>query len=309
MLGRIARKFLAATGLQAPRINRALDYLNGDHHFRKSIDRIGAVDKAAQIQLMLAYQRLAREGAGLPALEDTELRVYSQNGEDGILLYLFALLGFTDRRCLELCAGDGVSCNSANLIINHGFHGALFDGNEKAIASGERFYKRCRDTRLFPPLLCKAWITRDNVNDLVRQAGLEGPIDFFSLDMDGVDYWIWEALEVVQPRVVVVEFNNLWPGDACVTVPYREDFAAQYHATGCDYAGASLGAFVKLAARKGYRLVGAQRYGFNAFFVREGLADPLLPAVPPETCVRHPFARHAREVRWERVRDLPWQEV
>lgn len=309
MLKRIARKWLELGGIRPDRVNRALDYVNGDQDFRKSVDRIGGVGKAAQIQLLLAYQRLAREGGPMPALEDTEFRAFSQNGEDGILLHFFALLGFTDRRCVEMCAGDGVSCNSANLIVNHGFTGALFDGDPALVARGQKFYARNRETRVHPPLLCNAWITRDNVNDLLRGADVTGPIDFFSLDMDGVDYWVWEALDVIQPRVVVVEFNNLWPADACVTVPYREDFRTEYNADGCDYAGASLGAFVKLAQRKGYRLVGAQRYGFNAFFVREGLGEPLLPAVPPETCVRHPFARRARETRWERVRDLPWQEV
>ena len=77
--------------------------------------------------------------------------------------------------------------------------------------------------------------------------------------MDGVDYWIWKELTVVNPRVVVVEYNNPWPADRALTVPYHEDFKTEYNQYGSYYAGASLAAFVKLARENGYSIVGSQQ--------------------------------------------------
>jgi hypothetical protein len=253
----------------------------GGYDWRK-IEALTAVGKGAQMLLAQQYRELARAGAPRPAFRDVEFRCFSQTGEDGILLYLFALLGTTNRKCVEVCAGDGIECNTANLIVNHGWDGLLFDGNPKNVRRGRRFYAKCPETFVRPPTFVEAWITAENINALLRENGAEGDIDLLSLDLDGVDYWIWEAIDCVRPRVVVVECRPEWGPEKTVTVPYRPDFA-----TGSVkwpwYGGASLPAFVKLGREKGYRLVGAIRHGFNAFFVRDGVGEELLPEVPPGT--------------------------
>ena len=152
---------------------------------------------------MLTYQNLLRQKQPLPSFEDIEFRAFSQNGEDGILLLIFSIIGMTNRRCVEVCAGDGIECNTANLIVNHGWLGLLFDGNQRNIARGQKFYKIGKSTNTWPPSLIHAWITAENINHLIEKEGFNGEIDLFSLDMDGVDYWIWKALHVINPRVVV----------------------------------------------------------------------------------------------------------
>jgi hypothetical protein len=139
--------------------------------------------------------------------------------------------------------------------------------------------------------------------------GFEGEIDFLSLDIDGVDYWIYKAIDSLQPRVLVVEYNHLWGPERSVTVPYRPDFRATFGPHGADYAGASLNAFVKLTRERGLRLVGCQAYGTNAFFVRKGLGDDLLPEVSPRQCFNHPRARFGMEKRLPKVERLEWIEV
>jgi hypothetical protein len=275
----IARKGLEIVG------RNALDSTE-----RKKLDEIGAVDKGVQILLYLKYRELLHQRAPLPPLDDVEFRSFSQNGEDGILLYLFSILGTTNKRCVEICAGDGLECNTANLIVNHGWSGLLFDGSAANVQQGREFYARCRDTLHFPPRMVHAWIDADNVNALVREHGFEGEIDLFSLDMDGIDYWVWQALDAVQPRVVVLEYNSAWGPDHAVTVPLRRDFVIDFNRQPL-YHGASLAAFAKLGWQKGYRLVGCQRYGFNAFFVRKGIGDDLLPEVSVASCMRLPQAR------------------
>ena len=250
-----------------------------------------------------------REKAPLPSFEDTEFRAFSQNGEDGILLYVFSLLGMGERRCVEICAGDGIECNTANLIVNHGWNGLLFDGDIRLVDRGRACYSRLPDTSPLPPRFVHAWITRENINDLIRVNGFEGQVDLLSLDLDGVDYWIWEAIDVIRPRVVIAEVQCIWGADRAVTVPYSDAFKTPPIDRFLIYSGASLPAFVKLAKKKGYRLAGVQRLGFNAVFVADGIGDDVLPEVSIESCVDRPFVAWARQELLPKVTHLEWVEV
>ena len=137
--------------------------------------------------------------------------------------------------------------------------------------------------------------------------GVEGEIDLFSLDIDGIDYWIWNAVSVIQPRVVLVEYQDIWGPERAVTVPYKPDFNRfDVHP---DFYGASLPAFVKLGHAKGYRLVGVNRYGFNAFFVRKGIGEDVLPEIPVADCFSHPKVIQGMKKRLPAVENLAWQEV
>jgi len=123
------------------------------------INKLTKVDMGSQILLSLKYKQLLQEGLSLPKFEDVEFRTFSQNGEDGILLYIFSLIGSTNKKAIEICAGDGITCNTANLIINHGWNGLLFDGKESNIRRGQEFYSSIKNTAKWPPTLVNAWIT------------------------------------------------------------------------------------------------------------------------------------------------------
>jgi len=276
---------------------------------RKRIGEIGTVDKGMQILLALQYRQFLHLGLSRPQFADIEFSAFSQNGEDGILLFLFSLLGTTNRKAIEICAGDGIECNAANLIINHGWTGLLIDGDQHNIDRGREFYAHHKDTWLWPPALCRAWVTAENVNSLIRANGFEGDIDLLSLDLDGVDYWIWRAIDCIAPRVVVLEYQDIWGPEQSVTVPYSPEFRGEHGAHGLHYGGASLQAFVKLGREKGYRLVGSQRYGFNAFFVRCGIGEDILPEVAPHTCLGHPRTSYGAKHRLPEVILREWTEV
>jgi hypothetical protein len=279
------------------------------HYLRKRLDEISALSQLSQINLMLKYRELHRAGIQL-RFEDVEFSAYSQNGEDGILLYLFSVLGTTNKIVLEVGSGDGIENNSANLIINHGWTAHLFDASAERVEAARTFYRSARQTRIWPPTMTCTRVTPATIDRTVKAAGLSGPIDLVSLDIDGIDYWVWDALTIVDPRVVVVEFNNLWPAEATLSVPNDPAFEPEYNSPcGADFSGATLGAFVKLARRKGYRLVGSERYGFNAFFVKNCVGEDTLPEVAPESCLTHPYSVHARAVRSRGVLDRPWVEV
>jgi hypothetical protein len=231
-----------------------------------------------QMLLRQQYRDLTDRSGPLPNFAEVEFRCNSQNGEDGILLYIFSLIGATNRAVLEICAGDGIQCNAANLILNHGFGGLLFDGNDELIERGRAFYAAHPNTCTSPPQLVAAWITAETINDQVAAHGFAGDIDLFSLDLDGNDYWVWKALTVVRPRVVVLEFNARCGAEMSATMSYKPDYRLDNSKTPY-HCGASLSAFIKLGRAKGYRLIGVQRLGFNAFFVRDEIGVHLLPEV------------------------------
>jgi hypothetical protein len=184
------------------------------------------------------------------SFDEVEFRNHSQNGEDGILWYVFSLIGTTKKECVEICAGDGTQCNCANLIINHGWTGLLFDGDARSISAGQVFYRSHPDTFTYPPKLVHAWVTAENVNDLISANGFRGEVDLLSLDIDGVDYWVWKAIDAVAPRVVIAEVQAIWGCQTSVTVPYSPDFKAEFVQGFGVYSGASLPALVKLGKEK-----------------------------------------------------------
>lgn len=263
-------------------------------------------EAVAQKTLMQQYRLLASKGnEWLPSMRDIGFRKYSQFEEDGILLYIFSLIPPINRTCVEICAGNGRECNTANLIINHGWWGHLFDGNEQNVKAGEAFFSQNKDTFLYPPRYTKVWITAENVNDQIAQSGASGPIDLLSLDLDGMDYWVWKAITVIEPQVVVCETHNPIPPDKALTVPYDPGFVFESE----NYRGASLAAMYKLGREKGYRLVGTHRFGFNAFFVRKGVGEAFFPEVDVASCVQDPFSELARRERWPKAKERKWQEV
>ena len=289
------------------------------------------VDKGIQILLGLKYRELAAQQVLLP-LREVEFRNFSQSGEDGILHYMFSLVGAGSRRAVEICAGAGSESNSANLVIHHGWHALLVDGNKENVRNGRAFFARRPETSINGPVFVCGWVERDSINGLLKEHGFTGEVDLLSVDIDGVDYWIWDAVTVISPRVVVVEVNLTMSGSS-VTVPYKPDFKAtwipladqqvlqagagssgglrgrgDFYSRFAVYAGASLPAFVKLARRKGYRLVGTNAIGFNAFFMRDDVGLEHFPEVSAESCVNPSVAAHS-EAALQTLKQYPWQDV
>jgi hypothetical protein len=269
-------------------------------------------DATAQLQLKATYTNLIKSGTALPLLSDVGFKTFSQTDEDGILLYIFAAIGTTNKKSVEICAGNGIECNTANLIINHGWHGLLVDGNATSVKQGENFYRNHPQTYVYPPKFVHSWITRDNVNRVIKDSGFEGEIDLLSIDMDGVDYWIWEAIGGIEPRVVVLEYQDIIGPERALTVPYSDSFNGYEHPTTLgmpNFCGASLPAFTKLATAKGYRLVGCNRYGYNAFFIRNPLGEKAIPEIPIKECFKHPKVLWGIRERFPTVKDYPWVEL
>lgn len=214
------------------------------------------------------------------------------------------------RKVVEIGCGSGIENMSSNLIINHGYQGYLLDGSKTNIEFARSFYRSRKDCLLTIPVLSEARVTRENVDDKLSQLGAEGEIDLLSIDVDGIDWHIWNAITVIRPRLCVFETADFIPGDLSLTVPYVSDFDYKAFPVGNqDFRSSSLAAMVKLSGQKGYRLIGAHKHGFNAFFLREDLVPELLPEVSISSVHENPWTQHGQRHRWPAVRDLPWIKV
>jgi hypothetical protein len=267
-----------------------------------------ASSPASQKSLLLQYAAATASFT----MDDAAFKVFSQSDEDGRLLYIFSKIGIKNRKCVEIACGNGKECISANLIINHGWEGLLVDGNPANVAEAEAFYETCRATFVWPPVMRQAFITRENVNDLIKKNGFEGEIDLLTIDIDGMDYWVWEAVQAVNPRVVVIECIPWLDDERACTIPYRPDFNAFDYTTthgAPDYAGATPAALVKLAKRKGYHLVGFNQFMINMFFVRDDLRDETLPEAHLAALKTNTWVRDQARKRRHKVADHEWVDV
>ncbi len=274
--------------------------------------RFVSIDDRLQRLMRMHYTSLAAPLSGKSALATSEMKVYSQNGEDGILLYLFAKLGVTNRSFVEFGFGDGKECNTANLAINYGWNGLLMDGGKDKVRSARRYY----DDKLHPApsrvRIAQAFVTAENIESLLAQNGVANEIDLLSIDIDGNDYWVWKAIDIVRSRVVVIEYNATLGTEQSVTVPYDPEFdRLAKHPSGL-YHGASLRALTKLAESKGYRLVGCDSCGVNAFYVRDDVAEGIVDAVPVEDAY-YPMARRIKYApvaeQFDRIKNLDFETV
>src|SRR5579872_372434 len=216
-------------------------------------------ERAVQIQLL----RLWNEELAKPRNADPKrllrygFKVYSQCDEDGIIQEIFRRIGTGDRTFVEFGVESGIECNTAKLLVE-GWRGLWLDGSSANVAQMPgNFGAFIRDGRL---RVVEAYINAENINALLEQGGITGDIDLLSIDIDYNDYWVWKAIEVVKPRVVVIEYNATLRPPLSVVVPYNPSDRWN----GSNYFGASLEALVRLGREKGYRLVGCGISGTNA---------------------------------------------
>ena len=234
--------------------------------------------------LQLEVQRFWLEQLATPRYANPKrlirhgFKVYSQNDEDGIIQEIFKRIGTGDRTFIEFGVQTGSECNTAKLLLE-GWRGLWIEGSSNYAAELRRSLgPMLSDKRL---TLTEAMVTAENVNGLFEQAGFKGELDLLSIDIDYNDYWIWKAVEMVRPRVVVIEYNPTLRPPMSLVVPYEPTRKWD----GTNYGGASLEALVRLGRSKGYRIVGCSFSGVNAFFVRDDLCGDHF--VEPATSEEH----------------------
>lgn len=265
-----------------------------------------------QLLLVSHFKQMHQDRHKINALEDVGFNVYSPTYEDGILLYIFSLIGITNKKLVDIGAGTVRGSTVSNLIVNHGFSGILIDAHNGNCKLLRDYYSKHPETRWFPPTVVSSLVTAENVNQLLADNKVSGEIDLLVIDIDGIDYWIWKAIDIIKPRVVAVEYQDNLGTQRSWTVPYKPDFNVRDYPVNNklnNYCGASLRAFVKLGKQKGYHLIGCNRGGWNAFFVRNDISSESLCEVTIESCLKSEWNQFRVKTCFPLVKDMTWEDV
>ncbi len=241
-----------------------------------SYDLISAVQKLKMLQAKLLTRQIATQGL-LPKLSLAEFSVYSQFGEDGIIQYLVEQVKDLPESFIEFGVETYTEASTRYLLENNNWRGLILDCDFQAMEA------LCTESVFWRHDLTAvgAFIDCDNVNHLFTNHGFTGRIGLLSIDIDGNDYWVWDSINVVDPVIVVVEYNSVFGPSIAATIPYDPGFSRAKAHYSMLYWGCSLGALCRLAQKKNYSLVGCDSAGVNAFFVRNDSLGQL-QALSPE---------------------------
>ena len=224
-----------------------------------------------------------------------ERKIYSQNGEDGIIEFIFLKIGTTNKFSVEFGVGNGFESNTTHLLEKKGWKGLMMDyGSDEKIKTKNlikkglcykkfgikyflqksiKFLKktmmRYKRARYFQYDIKREKVTAENIEKLFQKYNIPKKFDLLSIDIDFNDYWVWKAITNYHPNVVVIEFNSSLPPTESSVVQYDPEAIWD----GTNYFGASLLALQNLGHTKGYTLLGCDSNGVNAFFCKNDLID------------------------------------
>jgi hypothetical protein len=241
----------------------------------QSNTRLEGLSERQTIMQAQALAMVHREQKNIVGLQDIEFSAFSQWGEDGIISWLIDRLPTINQSFVEFGVGDYRESNTRLLMQLRNWHGLVIDGSREYIddiRTQKLYWRHDLQAR-------QAFITKDNINQLISDAGFSGDIGLLSVDIDGNDYWVWKAIDCIRPAIIVCEYNAVFGNLHQITVPYSSDFVRSTAHHSQLYFGASLPAMISLGKEKGYSFVGTTSTGCNAFFVRRDLAGNVLDAL------------------------------
>ena len=238
-------------------------------------------------------------------LYEFEFKVFSQRGEDGIIQFLVANVDIPkeSKVFVEFGVENYLESNTRFLLIKDNWSGLVIDGSKYHTD----FIKSDYISNQYDLKIENSFITKDNINSIFTNNGIVGEIGLLSIDIDGNDYWVWEAITSIKPIITVVEYNSCFGKDRAITIPYKSDFyrTSAHHSN--LYFGASLKALCLLAEKKGYTFVGSNSTGTNSFFVRSDKMGRLKPLYCQNEFVESKFSE-VRNKKGELQHNISWEK-
>ena len=228
----------------------------------------------------------------LPYLGAAGFRVFSQWGEDGIIEWLVSKLPMLRQSFVEFGVEQYTEANTPFLLQHRNWRGLIADISKESMdgVRGSDLMWR-HDLRV-----AHMQITRANIDSLFTDHGFAGEIGILSIDIDGNDYWVWEAIAVSNPGIIICEYNGLFGDVHPISVPPDDNFYRTDKHFSNLYWGMSIKAAIHLADSRGYTLIGSNTEGCNAFFVRNDLA-PLVANRVADRRPRPPLFRESRDAQ------------
>lgn len=195
-------------------------------------------------------------------LQDAEVKIFSQSGEDGILDYIIQKIKLRTISFIEIGTGDYEEANTRYLAETINCRGLLIDQNKDLNFVKKRDFYWKKDL-----YLCNEKVSSKNINLLISKFGFDEKYDLLSIDIDGVDFWVLKEINLNKCSIVVLEYNPLFGYNYEVTIPNIENFNRENFSK--IYFGASLKAYIALMKEKNFHFIGANSTCCNAFFVNK----------------------------------------
>ena len=196
-------------------------------------------------------------------LSDLDYQIFSQNGEDGILDYLLYQLEIQKPKFLEIGVGDYSECNTRFIFERCSSKGTIIDSLnnlEEKVKKNVLLWKGELN-------IINKNINSENILKILNEYDTLKQLDLFSLDIDGIDYWILEKMPQNFSKIAILEYNPLFGAELEITVPNIDNFnRTQYHYSNLCF-GMSIKAAIEIMEKKNFYFVGTNLFKNNAFFV------------------------------------------
>ncbi len=283
------------------------------YFYKEGLPReLKAIERKQEIQMILSAKTLINDyyGKRINDLSEVEFRVFSQNGEDGIIQWIVQNVRINNKCFVEFGVSTYEESNTRFLLMNNNWSGLILDGSEKnieVVKNWDEYWRYDLNART-------CFITKDNINHVIEKEGFAGEIGLLSVDIDGNDYWVLDAIRCIEPIILICEYNSIFGSEEVVTIPYDENFyRTDLHYSNLYY-GASLKAFIRWAEKKNYIFLGCNSAGNNAFFVKKEYFKRELLLKEPKFVMAN--ARESRDIngklsylnknqRLNLIKDLP----
>lgn len=264
--------------------------------------------KSPKINLGQMQAEINNKKEKINSLSDVEFQVFSQWGDDGIIQYLINKIDIPNKTFIEFGVENYIESNTRFLLINNNWRGYVIDGSAEniqfikndAISWGYELYSKA------------AFITRENINDLIGEVNFENEVGILSIDIDGNDYWVWQSINI-NPVIVIIEYNSVFGKNTKWTVPYEPTFVRKNKHNSGLYYGASLNALIELGKEKGYDFIGCNSKGNNAYFIRKDYSGKFGTKTIEEGYVLSTFREAHINGKWitgtERIQQIKGMDI
>ena len=248
------------------------------------------------LKLQAAYSHFfmaRKQYDNLNNLSQAEYKAFSQNGEDGIIDYLLNQLNINEPKFVEIGIGDYRESNTRLLFEIRNVNGLIVDAIDNLKNKVLKNIKLWRNNLT----VLEKKVNSSNINEILKVNNFSENLDLFSLDIDGIDYWIIKELPENFAKIAVLEFNPNFGSSAKVTVPNIKEFdRSAYHYSNLCF-GASLAAIIQIMHEKNFIFIGTNQFRCNAFFVNKDYIKMINVKIPDQNNIDEFVNSYFRESR------------
>ena len=237
-------------------------------YFSSILNRV--FNEEIQKELILKAKLLSNQNLKLKRIKDlseVEFQVYSQWGEDGIIDWLVNKFPEIPKSFLEIGTENYKESNTRFLLINKNWDGFIIEADKSSV-------KDIKSQRVYWKhnlIVENQFVDQNNINTIIKRINIPKKLGLLSLDIDGIDYWVLKKLSVLEPSIVICEYNSLFGQKKAITVPYKKNYVRSNEHYSNLFYGASIKAFIDLLKKRNYFFIGTNSAGNNAFFVSQNI--------------------------------------